>query len=155
MPSNYLSLFGYERLQGELAYLRKLKHQETAARLRTSKVRSWNDGDPISDFAMVKEQQASLESRIQDLEFLLSNSKFIEYQSHGDMVEIGSKVTISEHGGDPVSYTIVGPIEAAPVRGLISFTSPLGSSLMGRSAGDEVIVEAPGGVYPVRILEVS
>jgi transcription elongation factor GreA len=52
-------------------------------------------------------------------------------------------------------YTIVGPVEASPVQGLISFASPLGSALIGHRPGDDVVVKAPGGIYMVKILEVS
>ena len=155
MPPTYLTLSGYEKLKNELEYLRRVKREEVAALLRDSNGGNEIDGDTDPEFAMAKEQQAFIEGRIQDLESLLSNPIIIDNQNHGDMVEIGSKVTISENGDDPVSYTIVGPAEAAPVQGLISFASPLGSALLGHSVGDEVVVKAPVGVYPVHILEVS
>jgi transcription elongation factor GreA len=104
---------------------------------------------------MAKNQQAFIEGRIQELEILLSNPEIIDQHQHGDIVDIGSRVTISEIDGSSVSYTIVGPAEASPANGLISFASPLGDSLIGHLAGDEVIVKAPGGVYQVRIIEVS
>ena len=155
MPSTYLTLSGYEKLQSELEHLRKVKRQEIAVLLRESNGGNENDGDPDPEFSIVKEQQAFIEGRIQELEALLSNPGIIDHYLHSDHVDIGSRVTISEHGGEPVSYTIVGPVEASPVRGLVSFASPLGKSLIGHTAGDEVVVTAPGGVYPVRILDVS
>lgn len=155
MPSTYLTLAGFEKLQGELEYLRKVKREEIAALLRETNGGQEIDGDSDPEFAMVKQQQAFIEGRIQDLETLLSNPIIIDHQLDGDIVEIGSRVTISENGGEPVSYTIVGPAEASPTHGLISFASPLGSSLIGHSVGDEVAVKAPGGVYPVHILEIS
>jgi transcription elongation factor GreA len=104
---------------------------------------------------MAKHQQAFIEGRIQELEVLLSNPGIIDDFSHGDFIEIGSKVTVSENGEEPVTYMIVGPVEASPSKGLISFISPFGNSLLGHTAGDEVIINAPGGMYQVRILEVS
>lgn len=155
MPSTYLTLSGFEKLQSELEYLRKVKREEIAALLRESNGGQEIDGDSDPEFDMAKQQQAFIEGRIQDLETLLSNPFIIDQEMHGEIVEIGSRVTISENGGIPVSYTIVGPVEASPVHGLISFASPLGSSLIGHSAGDEVVVKAPGGIYPIHILEVT
>ena len=155
MPSTYLTLSGYEKLHTELEYLRNVKRQEIAAMLKDSNGVNENDCEPDPEFSMVKEQQGFIEGRIQDLEMLLSNPFIIEYQEPSDVVDIGSRVTIAEKGGEPVSYTIVGPVEAAPVRGLISFASPLGSALIGHSVGDEVLIRAPGGVYPVHIVAVS
>ena len=155
MSTTYLTSSGYEKFQTELEYLRKVKRSEIAALLRDTNDSDQSDGDSDPEFDMAKHQQAFIEGRIQDLESLLSNPIIIVHQLRSEIVEIGSKVTISENSGEPASYTIVGPAEASPTQGLISFASPLGSSLIGHSAGDQVIVRAPGGVYPVRILEVS
>jgi transcription elongation factor GreA len=152
MPTTYLTSSGFEKLLVELEYLRKVKRPEIAALRRESNGSNENDGDTDPEFAMAKNQQAFIEGRIQELEILLSNPEIIDQHQH---VDIGSRVTISEIDGSSVSYTIVGPAEASPANGLISFASPLGDSLIGHLAGDEVIVKAPGGVYQVRIIEVS
>jgi len=155
MPSTYLTLSGYEKLYGELDYLRRIKRQEIAALLRDSTGGYEIDGDSDPEFELAKEQQAFIEGRIQELEILLSNPDIIDHHLHGDMVEIGSQVMLSENEDSPVSYTIVGPVEASPVQGLISYESPLGSALIGHRPGDDVVVKAPGGIYMVKILEVS
>lgn len=155
MPTTYLTSSGFEKLLVELEYLRKVKQQEIAALLRDSNGGNENDGDNDSEFAMAKNQQAFIEGRIQELEILLSNPEIIDQHQRGDIVDIGARVTISEIDGSSASYLIVGPAEASPANGLISFASPLGHSLIGHHAGDEVIVKAPGGVYQVRIIEVS
>jgi transcription elongation factor GreA len=155
VPSTYLTLSGFNKLQSELEYLRNEKREEIAALLRESDGGNEVDGDGEPDFAMAKQQQAFIEGRIQELETLLSNPDIIDHFLHSDIVEIGSSVSISEMGEEPVTYTIVGPVEASPAQGLISFASPLGKSLIGHSAGEEVIVHAPGGVYQVHILQVS
>lgn len=135
--------------------MRKEQGQEMTAPVRETIGGFEHDADVDPDFAADKEQQAFVEGRTQVLELFTANLDIIDRYRHGDIVDIGSRVKISEHGGSPVSYTIVGPLEASPVHGLISFISPLGGSLIGHSAGEEVIVKAPGGFYPVRIIEVS
>ena len=155
MPSTYLTQSGFEKLINELDFLRKVKRQEIAALLRESNGGDDFDGDSNPEFDMAKQQQSFIEGRILELETLLSNPGIIDDSSHGDFVDMGSRVKIMENNEEPVSYTIVGPAEASPANGLISFASPLGHSLIGHSAGDEIIVRAPGGIYQVRILEVS
>lgn len=155
MPSTYLTSSGFEKLHGELEYLRRVKRQEIAALLSDSNGGNSIDGDNDSEFETAKNQQAFIEGRIQELEKLLSNPDIIDNHQHGDSVDIGSRVTISEFEGSPVIYTIVGPVEASPVQGLISFASPLGSALIGHLPGEDVVVRAPGGIYMVKILEVS
>jgi transcription elongation factor GreA len=149
-----LTLSGFEKLKGELEYLRRVKREEISALLRESNGSNEIDGDVDPEFVMAKHQQAFIEGRIQELETLLSNPGIIEDFIHGDIVDIGSTVKISENRGEPAIYTIVGPVEASPARGLFSFASPLGSSSIGHSAGDEVIVKSPGGIYQGSILEV-
>jgi transcription elongation factor GreA len=155
VPSTYLTLSGFEKLQSELDYLRKVKRSEIAALLQDSNGWEKSDGESESEFDMAKNQQAFIEGRILELESLLSNPSIIDDHFHGDFIDIGSRVKIVENDEEPVSYTIVGPAEASPTNGLISYASPLGSALIGHRPGEEVIVRAPGGIYKVQILVVS
>ncbi|MFL7892322.1 MAG: GreA/GreB family elongation factor [Anaerolineales bacterium] len=155
MSSSYLTRAGVEKLQKELEFLRTVKRVEVAALLHDSNGSLEFDGDSDPEFVMVKEQQAFIEGRILELEILLSNPTIIDQKSPSGIVEIGSQVKISESGEIPVAYTIVGPTEAAPVDGLISFASPLGSALLGHRSGEEVMVKSPGGIYTVKILEIT
>jgi transcription elongation GreA/GreB family factor len=57
-----------------------------------------------------------------------------------DTVQFGSKVTISRDDGRVQMFKIVGEDEAEPSRGSISHVSPLARALLGKSAGDVVVV---------------
>jgi transcription elongation factor GreA len=46
---------------------------------------------------------------------------------------------------EEVSYKLVTPEESDPQAGMISTTSPVGKSLMGKEEGDEVVVKTPAG----------
>jgi len=48
-----------------------------------------------------------------------------------------------------------GPAEAEPRSGKISDASPLGRALLGKSAGDKVIVEAPDGNFEYVIISIT
>lgn len=155
MPSTYVTLSGLEKLRSELEYLRKVKRPEIASYLHDSNGGDDFDGDTSPELDLARQQQAFIEGRILELEILLSDPKLIDDHVHGETVDIGSRVTISEGKEEPVSYTIVGPVEASPVHGLISFASPLGHALMGHRSGDDVVVNSPGGVYQVHIINVE
>lgn len=155
MPSTYITLSGLEKLRSELEYLRNVKRPEIASYLHDSNGGDDFDGDTSPELDLARQQQAFIEGRILELEILLSDPNIIDNHIHGETVDIGSRVTISEGNEEPVSYTIVGPVEAAPVHGLISFASPLGHALMGHRAGDDVLVNSPGGIYQVRIINVE
>lgn len=153
MPSSYLTREGFDRLQKELEYLRKVKRIEVADRLRDA----LEDGELIenAELEAAKNEQSFVEGRIKELEILLSNAHLIEENSKTDMIQVGSKVKVQEEGTDPEEFVIVGAAEADPRLGRISNESPLGKALLNHKAGDRVNVEAPGGSFEIEILSVG
>ena len=57
--------------------------------------------------------------------------------------------------GDARSFTILGPDEADPAKGSISFLSPVGQALLGREVGDEVTVDIPRGRVTYEVIGIS
>ena len=153
MGATLLTPKGFQKLQEELEYLRKVKRKEVAERLHEA----MEGGELIEDaeYEAAKNEQAFVEGRIQELEILLANARVIEETGKMDVVQIAAKVTIQEDSSDPEVYTIVGPAEANPREGRISNESPLGRALMEHRAKDEVTVNAPDGSFTVRILKVE
>jgi len=153
MPSSYLTREGFERLQQELDYLRKVKRIEVADRLRDA----LEDGELIenAELEAAKNEQSFVEGRIKELEILLSNAHLIDESSKTDMIQVGSKIKVQEEGEDPEEFVIVGAAEADPRLGRISNESPLGKALLNHKAGDRVNVEAPGGSFEIEILSVG
>ena len=62
---------------------------------------------------------------------------------------------LDEEYGDESEYRVVGSTEADPRDGKISDESPVGRALLGKKLGDVVTVEAPGGEFKLKILEIS
>lgn len=155
MPNNFLTKEGFQKLQDELDYLRKVKRQEVADRLHEA----MEGGELIenAEYEAAKNEQAFVEGRIQELDALLASAKIIEDtgKKKGDGVQLGSKVTIKEGNFDPDTFTIVGMAEANPREGKISNESPIGKAILGRKVGDAVKVETPGGTYTVKILKIG
>ncbi|NPA93254.1 MAG: transcription elongation factor GreA [Chloroflexi bacterium] len=153
MSTTYLTPEGYKKLQEELEYLRTVKRQEVAQRLHEALAEG---GELIenAEYEAAKNEQAFVEGRIQELEYLLANARVVE-GGGSDEVGIGSKVTIAYDDGSEETYTVVGAAEASPREGLISNESPLGKALMGHKAGDEVEVQAPDGAFKVKIVKVA
>ncbi|MBA4380867.1 MAG: transcription elongation factor GreA, partial [Anaerolinea sp.] len=147
MPTNFLTRVGFQKLQDELEYLRSAKRLEIANRLREA----MDGGELIenAEYEAAKNEQAFVEGRIQELEIILASARMIENsgKEKADVVQVGSTVTIQEEGSKPEQYTIVGAAEANPREGRISNESPIGKAILNHRAGDEVQVEAPGGVY--------
>ena len=155
MPNNFLTREGFQKLQDELDFLRKVKRQEIASRLHEA----MEGGELIenAEYEAAKNEQAFVEGRIQELDALLASAKIIDDngKKKSDGVQLGSKVTIKEGNFEPESFIIVGMAEANPREGKISNESPIGKAILGRKVGDSVKVETPGGTYTVKILKVS
>jgi transcription elongation GreA/GreB family factor len=69
-----------------------------------------------------------------------------------DEVAFGVRVTILRDGR-AATYRIVGEDEADPAQGLLSWTSPLASALLGSGVGEEV--EVGGGRAPVVVQRIE
>jgi transcription elongation GreA/GreB family factor len=68
---------------------------------------------------------------------------------------LGARVTLSDQDGHEPEYTLVTPDEADPAAARISVESPLGRALLGKSAGDEIVVERPRGPAEYTVIAVS
>lgn len=155
MTNNFLTKEGFQKLQDELDYLRKVKRQDVANRLHEA----MEGGELIenAEYEAAKNEQAFVEGRIQELDVLLASAKIIEDNGKrkSDGVQLGSKVTIKEGNFEAETFTIVGVAEANPREGKISNESPIGKAILGRRIGDSVKVETPGGTYTVKILKIG
>lgn len=151
---NYLTAEGLEKLINELAELKGPRRQELSARLRAAIQQG--DLSENADYIQAKEEQGFLEGRIQELDYILSNVVIIdEKKKYRESVDIGARVTIQEDEYPPETYQMVGPKEADPANGRISYESPIGRALMNHRVGDIVLVEIPSGNITLKILNIE
>jgi transcription elongation factor GreA len=148
----YLTSEGEKKLQAELAELTGPRREELAQRLRSAI--QMGDLSENADYHKAKEDQAFLEGRIQEIEFLLRNVVIIE-KTKGDVVTFGSTVTVQEEDNDPETYYLVGAKEADPRNGRISNESPIGSALIDHKVGEVVEADTPGGKIKFKILKIE
>jgi len=156
MPTTFLTKEGYQKLADELEHLRTEKRAEVANRLHEA----MEGGELIenAEYEAAKNEQAFVEGRIQELEMILASARVIDEKDKKEkagIVQVGSTVTISEDGGASEKYTIVGAAEANPREGKISNESPIGRTILNHRAGEELMVEAPGGTFKVKIIKVE
>ncbi len=152
---HYLTAEGYEEHEKRLSFLRNVRRQEVAERLRLA----LEEGGELvenAEYEDAKNEQAFIEGEIMRLEMILSNAEIIEDDGRKDIVSLGDRVTVQEIGADELEmYHVVGAAEANPRAGKISHKSPMGKALMGRHIGDEIVVEAPDGdiVFKIKAIE--
>ena len=150
----YLTSDGAQQLRTELEDLKGTAREDISNRLREAI--QMGDLSENADYHKAKEDQAFLEGRIQELEYLLQNAVIIEEISGvREVVEIGVNVTIQEAELPPETYKLVGAKEADPRNGRISHESPIGKALIGKRVSEDVLVQTPGGQIRLKILEIS
>ena len=149
-----LSAERLQQMQEEMNYLKTVREKEVAELIKEA--RSFGDLSENSEYDEAKNEQGKLYSRIAQLEEILSNYIVIDEQAEGDYVRLGCTVVVLDKEFDEEStYKIVGSQEADPMNGMISEDSPFGKALLGKIAGDEVVVDAPGGAVEYKIVSVS
>ena len=151
-----ITVHGAQLLKEEL---QRLKHVERPAVINAiSEARAQGDLSENAEYDAAKERQSFIEGRIAELEGKLSAAQIIDptlLDAEGRVV-FASTVTLQYlKSGDNVTYQIVGDDEADLKVSKISISSPIARALIGKYAGDEVEVQAPGGVRSYEIIDVK
>ena len=146
---------GYQALVDELEYLKGTKRQQVKEDIATA--RAFGDLSENSEYDEARNEQAKVEARILELEELILGAVIVdESKIDTSIINMGSIVKVLDvEFNETEEYSIVGSNEADPLQNRISDMSPIGRALIGKKAGDEVTVEAPGGNIRIQILEVS
>ena len=146
---------GLKKLEDELEYLKMEGRADIAEKIKVA--RGYGDLSENSEYDEAKNEQAKIEARIVEIEAMLKNVEIIEdVKGNAKSVVVGVTVKVlDEEYGDECEYRVVGSTEADPRNGKISDESPVGKALLGKKIGEEVIVEAPGGEFKLKILSIS
>lgn len=106
-----------------------------------------------AEYRAALDRQEFVRARIGQLRQRLSEVASIDLSKVPlDKAAYGSIVVLYDSERDEeVTYRLVTPEESDPAAGLISTTSPVGRSLMGKEEGDEVTVRAPSGARQFEI----
>jgi len=147
---------GLEAVQREHQDLTTRKRPEIVSKIKAA--RELGDLSENFEYHAAKNEQGMMEARIRELEAIIKNHVLIDNTATNGEVGVGSTVRFAEHGDDgdvEETYRIVGPAEADPKAGRVSFESAVGKALIGHRVGDVVRVETPGGAYSVRITAVE
>jgi transcription elongation factor GreA len=146
---------------GHAAIADEIKHLKSVERPRIIKAiaeaRAHGDLSENAEYHAAKEQQGWTEARVAELEDILSRAEVIDVSKlSGDTVKFGAKVKlVDEDTDEESSYQIVGEFEADVKSGKLSISSPIARALIGKSVGDSVEVNTPGGGKSYEILKIS
>jgi transcription elongation factor GreA len=134
-----------QRLQAELDEL----ESELRVHLPKEIKRALEFGDlrENAEYRAALDRQNMVKARIAQLRQRLSEVASIDLSRvpHGKAAYGSTLVLYDPERDEELTYRLVTPEESDPQGGLISTTSPVGKSLMGKEEGDEVTVRTPAG----------
>ena len=154
MTSIPISVQGYKKLEDELA---RLKSERPAIIQAIKEAREEGDLRENAGYDAARERQGMAEARIKYIESRMALYQVVDLDSlKGDKVIFGSTVEVEDvDSGEARSFTILGPDEADPAKGSISFLSPVGQALLSREVGDEVTVDIPRGRVTYEVIGIN
>ena len=138
---------GFELLKAELLRLKSVERHAVIQAI--SEARAQGDLSENAEYEAAKDKQGFIEGRILEIDSKLAAAQVIDPAAldAGGQVVFGATVDLEDSdSGAKVSYQIVGDDEADLKLGLISISSPIARSLIGKESGDVAEVRAPGGV---------
>ena len=150
-----ITIQGLEKLKSELEKLKTVDRKEIIEAIKEA--RSHGDLSENAEYDAAKERQGLIEARITELESKMPRFEVIDTAGmSGEKVMFGATVELENiDSGEKRKYAIVGPDEADISIGHVSILSPLARAIIGKKAGDDVVVQAPGGDIEYEIIKVT
>ena len=143
---------GYDKLAAELEHLKTVGRKEAAENIKEA--RSHGDLSENAEYDEAMNDQGRLEARITELEGILKDAIIISASQAG-VVHVGSVITLVDlDDGEEDDYVILGENESSSDENYISAESPAGKAIMGKTEGETVTVEAPGGQINYKIAKI-
>jgi transcription elongation factor GreA len=152
MDANFITPSGFRKLASELALLRAKREALLGAR----KGAEGSGSDGSSAELLEAHELARLDQQITVLEDRRASAVVVHPNPGDGELDVGEFARVRDlDSGELSEYRIVGAGEANPAAGSISYTSPVGSALLGRRVGEVIEVEVPRGLLRLEVLEIK
>lgn len=156
MSKHPMTVQGAEKLKEELQRLKFVERPRIVEAV--AEARAHGDLKENAEYHAAREQHGFNEGRIQELEAKLAHAQIVDISKlpNNGKVVFGAKVTISHVMTEAeLTYQIVGEDEADIKQNKISYSSPMGRALIGKSLDDTVAVNTPDGIVEYEIIDVQ
>ena len=152
---NYITPAGYRKLTTELDFLQTKKRPEVVSAL--SDAAAEGDRSENAEYIYRKRQLRQIDGRMRFLGKRLDIAVIVDprEQKRRDHVFFGATVTVEDEEGESKTFSIVGSDEIDSAGGAISWQSPVGRGLLGKTVGDTVMVRWDKGQRELTIAKIS
>jgi transcription elongation factor GreB len=153
MP-NYLTPEGAKKLALELNQLASVERPRVVQEVADAAAQG--DRSENAEYTYGKKKLREIDRRIRFLSKRLDGAVVVKQEEGAHLeVRFGARVQVVDENEKRSAYLIVGPDEANPSEGRISFQSPLGKALMKRKVGDVVTVTRPAGEIDLEVVAIE
>jgi transcription elongation factor GreA len=133
-----------KRFEEEMADLDRELRTELPKEIQ--RARELGDLSENAEYQAAKERQSLVQARMGMLHKRMAEIALMNFDRlPRDRAAFGSTVHLLEDGTTSVVYQLVMPEDADATKGMVSTASPIGKAILGKQAGDEVIVPTPTG----------
>ena len=150
----YLTPEGAKKLAHELSQLVSVERPRVVREVADAA--ALGDRSENAEYIYGKKRLREIDRRIRFITKRLDGAVVVRSgEVDTGVVRFGATVEVEDENGKKSRYQIVGPDEADPAKGRVSFKSPLGQALMKKKVGDVVVVKRPAGEIDVEILSIA
>ena len=155
MHKNYMTTQGWQKMRDEYQRLNSVERPEIVSLVAWAA--SNGDRSENGDYIYGKKRLREIDRRMGFLESQLQAAEVIdpEKRPQTDTVYFGATVTIAREDDSREVYKIVGREESDPEKGKISYVSPIAKAIIGKKAGEEVLLRTPKGEEYIEIEKVE
>lgn len=149
----YITPEGYKKIVGEYNWLHTTERPRITREV--SYAASLGDRSENSEYLYGKRRLREIDKRLHFLSTRLDKIEVVDPSLYsGDPVRFGATVDFEDEDGVKQTWTIRGEDEVDMANHVISYVSPLGQALIGRSTDDTVTFESPRGKREISIVAV-
>jgi transcription elongation factor GreB len=151
---NYITPEGAGRVRAELRRL--IDDEMPALEALAGRSQEADGARGKEEASKARRRLREVKARIGFLEDHVARFEIVDAAGQSsDRVRFGARVTVIDGAGDERTYLICGVDEAEPANGCVSWISPIAKALLGREAGDEVVLRLPRGEQTLEIVEIE
>lgn len=145
----------YELKQNELKYLIEVEIPKNSKEIGIAMEKG--DLRENAEYKYALEKQEFLKQQVKNLTESLNKAQILKPEDiKTNVVSVGTMITLNSLDDDKTEkFTILGPWESDPAKKIISYTSPLGETLMNKSVGDIVDIVSQNSKKRYKILKIE
>ena len=145
---------GYQALKKEMEHLKTVVRPQNIRDIEEA--RAHGDLSENAEYHAAKERQGFIEGKIRELSYKISAAEVINPGAFPSNRAVFASTVVLENVDteESVEYQLVGEDESDIEKGWISVSSPLGKAILGKKAGDEIVLNAPGGKRTYELIEI-